>query len=132
MKVQIKSREIDNMATREDNLKKINNELEAMSDEELEQVAGGTHNMTASDTRALNEMGFDIEPLSAVQTAWAPNYHKAKAAVNRVFSKYGISVDAGFSGDNAYYQGDKVITRKKAFEIICQRTGKSFPEAFDY
>ena len=29
------------MATREENLKKINDELELMSDEELEKVAGG-------------------------------------------------------------------------------------------
>lgn len=29
------------MATREENLKKINSELERMSDEQLEQVAGG-------------------------------------------------------------------------------------------
>ena len=31
------------MATREENLKKINDELEKMSDEELDQVAGGTN-----------------------------------------------------------------------------------------
>ena len=30
------------MATREENLKKINEELEQLSDEELEQVAGGS------------------------------------------------------------------------------------------
>ena len=30
------------MANREENLKKINAELEQLSDEELEQVAGGT------------------------------------------------------------------------------------------
>ena len=30
------------MATREENLKKINDELEKLSDEELEKVSGGT------------------------------------------------------------------------------------------
>ena len=33
--------EVDIMATREENLKKINDELEKLSDEELDQVAGG-------------------------------------------------------------------------------------------
>ncbi len=32
------------MATREENLKKINDELEQLSDEELEDVAGGAKN----------------------------------------------------------------------------------------
>jgi len=31
------------MATREENIKKINEELEKLSDEELEKVAGGAH-----------------------------------------------------------------------------------------
>ena len=35
-------RRLIKMATREENLKKINTELEKMSDEQLEQVAGGT------------------------------------------------------------------------------------------
>ena len=35
--------EVDNMATREENIKKINDELEKLSDEELNQVAGGTY-----------------------------------------------------------------------------------------
>ena len=33
------------MATREENLKKINDELEKLSDEELEEIAGGKHIM---------------------------------------------------------------------------------------
>ena len=34
------------MATREENIKKINDELEKLSDEELEQVAGGDCDQT--------------------------------------------------------------------------------------
>ncbi|MBR4383075.1 MAG: hypothetical protein IKP64_05905, partial [Selenomonadaceae bacterium] len=44
------------MASREDKIKKINDELEAMSDDELDQVAGGTYNETAADTRFLNDL----------------------------------------------------------------------------
>lgn len=35
----------DNMATREENLKKINDELEKLDDEQLDKVAGGTFRM---------------------------------------------------------------------------------------
>ena len=44
------------MATREENLKKINAELEAMSDDELSMVAGGTKSETADDSRFLNSL----------------------------------------------------------------------------
>ena len=44
------------MANKVENLKKINAELEAMSDEELEQVAGGTWAETAADSRFLNSL----------------------------------------------------------------------------
>ena len=38
------------MATREENLKKINNDLELLSDDELEQVAGGSAFVTEKGT----------------------------------------------------------------------------------
>ncbi len=38
------------MANREENLKKISAELEKLSDEELEQVAGGTIPQTSDDS----------------------------------------------------------------------------------
>jgi len=39
------------MATREENIKKINEELEKMSDEELEQVAGGSLQLSEEDAK---------------------------------------------------------------------------------
>ena len=120
------------MATREENLKKLSKNLEAMSDDELEQVTGGTYNMTAADTRALNEMGFDIEERSALWAFSYSNFYKAARDVNQIFCQYGIYVDVSHDGENAYYQGKKSITRKKAFDIICQETGKPFPSKFNY
>ena len=43
------------MTTREENLKKINAELEQLSDDELEQVAGGYYN-TWKDYEAINKL----------------------------------------------------------------------------
>ncbi len=39
------------MATREENLKKINDDLEKLSDEELEQVAGGSMRVTEENAK---------------------------------------------------------------------------------
>ena len=44
------------MANREENLKKINAELEQLSDEELENVAGGTWNDTADDAKFFHAL----------------------------------------------------------------------------
>ena len=41
------------MANREENLKKINAELEQLSDEELEEVAGGTYKEIADDKELI-------------------------------------------------------------------------------
>ena len=46
------------MATRDENLKKINAELEQLSDDELEQVAGGSIPQTAEDSKFLYEHGL--------------------------------------------------------------------------
>ena len=44
------------MTTREENLKKINEQLEQLSDEQLEQVAGGTRTQTIRDASFLNAL----------------------------------------------------------------------------
>ena len=49
------------MATREENLKKINDELELMSDEELEQVAGGNYDECVADMKYLRLCGVDVD-----------------------------------------------------------------------
>ena len=63
------------MATREENLKKINAELEQMSDEELEQVAGGTYNETAADSRFLNDLAGLTDHYGAARAfTWRKNH----------------------------------------------------------
>ena len=46
------------MANREENLKKINAELEMLSDEELEGVAGGSFGQTRVDSKFLYNHGL--------------------------------------------------------------------------
>ena len=44
------------MATREENLKKINDELEQLSDAELDDVAGGTHAEYSGMNKRINSI----------------------------------------------------------------------------
>ena len=45
------------MATREENIKKINIELEKLSDEELDKVAGGSWFITEEDAKKAGYVG---------------------------------------------------------------------------
>ena len=123
------------MATREDNLKKIGAELEAMSDDELEQVAGGTYNNTAADSRALNELGLGISGRSALECFWIPTFHKTASEVANVFDKFGIRVEQSWGAvQNRYYidgSGGKEISRQEAFQIVADKLGKPLPK-IDY
>ena len=48
------------MATREENIKKINEELEKLSDEELEKVAGGTFTPNDFTKNAYEDCGIKV------------------------------------------------------------------------
>ena len=57
------------MATREENLKKINDELEKLSDDELEKIASGTRLETysvgdkiESHRKIVNDYGMNFNP----------------------------------------------------------------------
>ena len=123
------------MANREENIKKIGAELEAMSDDELEQVAGGTYNNTAADSRALNELGLGISGRSALECFWIPTFHKTASEVANVFDKFGIRVEQSWGAvQNRYYisgSGGKEISRQEAFQIVADKLGKPLPK-IDY
>lgn len=118
------------MATREENIKKVNDALETMSDDELDQVAGGTYNNTAADSRILNKMGFDIEAKSANDLFWDMGGTRQTAAeVNKIFGQYNIYVDQSWGAvDNVYYKNGQQITREAAFKELAKRSGKTLPD----
>ena len=60
------------MTTREENLKKINEELELLSEEELEQVAGGN----TLPTLQPNQQGYYSQPIppQGNRPPYPPNY----------------------------------------------------------
>ena len=106
------------MATREENLKKINDELEIMSDEELEQVAGGRFDETTFDSHLLYDYGIVSE--------WHDegllfHWKSHSAEVDAGWSKAGITCVTKPFSKNQYFAGSKEISRDEAVKILKQK-----------
>ena len=104
------------MTNREENLKKINAELEQLSDEELEQVSGGSIGQTTSDSKFLYDYGLVDD--------YHGNFHSTfhwlsdSAAVDGGWSKAGITCVTAPWGDNQYFMNGKEITRDEAYDVV--------------
>ena len=110
------------MATREENLKKIKSKwFDAMSDDQLEQVAGGTYNEVAGDSRFLNDLGTGCDRYGPGRAFFEyANFSKETA---QHWSKFGISVDTSWGGANSYFHDGKSITRREAMLIAAEKKG---------
>lgn len=116
------------MATREENLKKINAELEQLSDEELENVVGGVCYETADDSRFLNVLLKDTKYYRCDRYGATKMFFSAAANTDVVksWSALGISLDydQGLIHRNVYYKDGKEITREQAWEHAEKVVGK--------
>ena len=101
------------MATREENLKKINDELELMSDEELEQVAGGNYDECVTDINYLRHCGVDVDcdPNEIVSVATREAWAKVSIKCSAWSMEYNVSVYK-----NKYFLDGKEISHIKACE----------------
>ena len=106
------------MATREENLKKINAELEMLSDEELEKVAGGTYLESGGDAKKFKELGIKIYENEIFGQPVLNGGEFAK--LRETFQKYGVTIKdkGGLTNANEYYIGDKKVSRDDAWNHI--------------
>lgn len=110
------------MASREENVKKINDELEAMSDDELDQVAGGTYNEVAADSRFLNDLAGLTDRYGAAKTFF--DYASISEEVIQAWSKVGISVSTGWRVSNRYFKNGVEMSREDALKYAAKQYGK--------
>jgi len=104
------------MATREEHIKKINAELELLSDEELDKVVGGLLGETAEDSEILYDYGLIDDWHGELHVMF--HWDSDSKAVDAGWSKAGItSVTSPFNG-NRYFVGGKEITREEAFKKV--------------
>ena len=104
------------MTTREENLKKINEGLEMMSDDELEQIAGGSIPQTAEDSQFLYQHGIldDWHGSLAMTFSWG-TFSKE---VDDGWAKAGITCCTSPFNANKYWHGGKEISRDEAIKIV--------------
>ena len=89
---------------------------EILSEEELDQVAGGTVVQTASDSQFLRDVGINDE-----YTGWGNNFTERQfEGVSKVvidgWAKIGITCTPSKDGENTYSMNGAAITRKEAYE----------------
>ncbi len=116
------------MATREENLKKINEELELMSDEELDKVAGGSPGQTADDSRFFNSLNGSTNRYDAYDV-----YHwdKGEDEVEAAWSKVGITAELydEIGVNNKYFLNGNQITQEQARQHAMNVVGKQMKES---
>lgn len=105
------------MADREENLKKINFELEQLSDEELENVSGGNAEQTSNDSRFLNSLNGSTDRYGPERIAWSFGVHNAE--IEKGWATVGIKATVyfacgGFGKSNRYYLDGQEITQEQA------------------
>ena len=105
------------MATREENIQKINAELETMSDEELSMVAGGTKSETEKDNELLYDHGL-MDHAPAGSTSTGIFWLSISAEVDAGWSKAGITCVTKLGSNNLYFMDGRQISRDEAYKHV--------------
>ena len=113
------------MATREENIKKINDLLEQLSDEELENVAGGNRYQTSLDSYFLHDMGLMNETYDVLIANWK----SGSKAIDAAWAKAGVTSYTDHFGGNKYWikeENNRQVSREDAMKYVANKLGKSF------
>ena len=113
------------MATRDEKLKKINAELETMSDDELSMVAGGKTSETANDSRFLNSLNGSCDRYGEVKIGLLT---RCVEEVKSAWKTVGIEVKLHGTASNEYYLDGNKITQQQAREHAMKVTGHHMTE----
>ena len=104
------------MATREEGIQKINAELEKLTDEQLDQIAGGNTIETSRDSHFLYDHGLMDTWYGDYKVGW--QWLSVSPKIDAGWSKAGITCVTKPSKSNQYFVGGKEITRDEAIDIV--------------
>ena len=114
------------MTKREENLKKINDELELMSDEKLEGVAGGSNLESSDDSKFLNTLlkGTSYHQCKQYSEKDLKDDLEARLDVLLSWSSIGVEIKLLDNEKNIYILNGKEITRAEALAHAENLVGK--------
>ena len=118
------------MATREENLKKINAELELMSDDELDAVAGGTTTEMANDSRFLNSLNGSCDRYGE----WRIGNESHGEEITKAWATVGVKAELhsgyiiGEGAPNKYFINGQQVTQEQARQHAMKVTGHYMTE----
>ena len=97
---------------------------EILSEEDLDNVAGGTVNQTASDSQFLRDIGINEKGWGNTKTS--NFFDDVSKVVADGWAKFDITCTTDRDGNNTYNQNGKEITREAAYKYAMKETGKHF------
>jgi len=118
------------MATREENLKKINAALEQLSDEQLERVAGGTTSEMADDSRFLNSLNGSCDRYGE----WRIRNQSHGEEITKAWATVGVKAELhsgyifGEGEPNKYFINGRQVTQEEARQHAMKVTGHYMTE----
>ena len=112
------------MATREENIKRINAELEKLTDEELDRVAGGNVTELADDSKFLNVLLRGRPEQCDRYGAWRAQFHGDEIALAWLSVGIMAPPDNSIGIPSKYYLHGKQISRDEAMAHAEQVVGK--------
>ena len=118
------------MATREENLKKINEQLELMSDDELDAVAGGTTTEMADDSRFLNSLNGSCDRYGE----WRIRNQLHGEEITKAWATVGVKAELnsgyiiGEGAPNKYSINGQQVTQEQARQHAMKVTGHYMTE----
>ena len=118
------------MATREENMKKINEELEKLSDEELEAIAGCTTTEMADDSRFLNSLNGSCDRYGE----WRIRNQSHGEEITKAWATVGVKAELhsgyiiGEGAPNKYFINGQQVTQEQARQHAMKVTGHYMTE----
>lgn len=103
------------MSTREENLKKINAELEKMSDEELDKVAGGTTSESIEVMRTINANPKFKETFFKEST---DKMFVREELLDSLKKAFNVDYKQRIREANIYKRGNENLTHQQVIEMI--------------